>query len=279
MNAPPGTCTGSANQPGRPELAQSSAMDHRQVWCSTAMSPISPASIRVFRSLMRSRVIAWNGMQLTPARSTASTIRSACMTFIAIGFPRRMCLPACAAATVRSCSSDTGAARCTTSTSSRSSTSPFIPARLSLRAPFRTQGGLQPMFSKCVRALLVAIAALVVALPASAQITTASVTGTVKDPQGGVIPGATVSLISETQGTQMSGVFTNNNGDFTIANVRPDRYTLQITMEGFKTLRRTGIVVGAGERTLLGAMTIEVGGLTDTVQVKAESPIVQAESG
>jgi hypothetical protein len=135
------------------------------------------------------------------------------------------------------------------------------------------------MFSKSVRAFALTLAALVVALPASAQITTASVTGTVKDPQGGVIPGATVTLISETQGTQMSDVFTNNNGDFTIANVKPDRYTLQVTMEGFKTLKKSGIVVSSGDRTLLGSMTIEVGGLTDTVQVKAESPIVQAESG
>ncbi len=135
------------------------------------------------------------------------------------------------------------------------------------------------MISKSVKALAAAIAALAVALPAAAQITTASVTGTVKDPQGGVIPGASVTLISETQGTQMPDVFTNTNGDFTFANVKPDRYTLQITMEGFKTMRRTGIIVSSGDRTLLGSMTIEVGGLTDTVQVKAESPIVQAESG
>src|SRR5262245_19925640 len=128
-----------------------------------------------------------------------------------------------------------------------------------------------------------AAAAMALALtwvfPASAQITTASVTGTVKDPQGAVIPGATVTLISETQGTQSSDVFTNNNGDFTFANVKPDRYSLQVTMEGFKTLKKSGIIVSAGDRTILGSMTIEVGGLTDTVQVRAESPIVQSESG
>ena len=105
------------------------------------------------------------------------------------------------------------------------------------------------------------------AVSAAAQLTTGSLAGVVKDAQGGVIPGATVALISETQGTQSSNVFTNTNGDFTFANVKPDRYTLQVTMEGFKTLRKTGIVVSAGERTLLGAMVIEIGGLTDTVQV------------
>ena len=123
------------------------------------------------------------------------------------------------------------------------------------------------MSSKCVKTVVLVVAALAVALPTAAQITTASVTGTVKDPQGGVIPGATVTLISETQGTQSSNVFTNSNGDFTFANVKPDRYTLQVTMEGFKTLKKEGIVVSAGDRTILGSMTIEVGGLTDTVQV------------
>ncbi len=135
------------------------------------------------------------------------------------------------------------------------------------------------MFTKARMVAAAMAFALTSALPASAQITTASVTGTVKDPQGAVIPGATVTLISETQGTQSSDVFTNNNGDFTFANIKPDRYTLQVTMEGFKTLKKSGIIVSAGDRTILGSMTIEVGGLTDTVQVKAESPIVQSESG
>lgn len=135
------------------------------------------------------------------------------------------------------------------------------------------------MLTKVLRTGAAATLALFTTLPVFAQITTASVTGTVKDPQGGIIPGATVTLISETRGTQLSDVFTNNNGDFTFANVSPDRYTVQVTMAGFKTLKRTGIVVSAGDRTLLGSLAIEVGGLTDTVQVKAESPIVQSQTG
>ena len=70
------------------------------------------------------------------------------------------------------------------------------------------------------------VALCAAAVPASAQITTGSVAGTVKDPQGGVIPGAPVTLISETRGTQLSAVFTNANGDFSFVNVPPDRYTL-----------------------------------------------------
>src|SRR3954465_1979705 len=135
------------------------------------------------------------------------------------------------------------------------------------------------MFSKCLRLAALALVAVGTATSVTAQVTTGSIAGTVKDPQGGVIPGATVTLISETRGTQLSDVFTNENGDFTFPNVSPDRYTLQVTMEGFKTLKRTGVIISAGDRTSIGTLAIEVGGLTDTVQVRAESPIVQARSG
>jgi carboxypeptidase family protein len=117
------------------------------------------------------------------------------------------------------------------------------------------------------------------AVPASAQITTGSVAGTVKDPQGGVIPGAPVTLISETRGTQLSDVFTNANGDFSFVNVPPDRYSLQVSMTGFKTAKRTGINVSAGDRALVGVIAIEVGGLSETIQVTSEAALVNTQSG
>ena len=50
-------------------------------------------------------------------------------------------------------------------------------------------------------------------------------------------------------------------------------------MDGFKTLKRSGIAVSAGDRVGVGTLTIEVGGLTETVSVKAEAPLVQTQSG
>ena len=97
---------------------------------------------------------------------------------------------------------------------------------------------------RIVRALAIALTALTVtALPASAQITTGSVAGSVKDAQGGVIPGATATLISETKNTRSSPVVTGVQGDFVFINVAPDTYTLEISMPSFKTLKRTGIPV------------------------------------
>jgi len=128
-----------------------------------------------------------------------------------------------------------------------------------------------------VAAVVLTVFAL--AAPAAAQLTTGTVSGTVRDPQAGVIPGATVTLISERRGTRLPDAITNADGDFVFANVPPDTYTLQITMEGFKALRRGGIAVSAGDRVGLGTLTIEIGGLTETVLVTAESPLVQTQSG
>jgi hypothetical protein len=132
------------------------------------------------------------------------------------------------------------------------------------------------------RALATLIAGLVIAsisvLPAGAQLTTASVNGTVKDTQGAVIPGATVTLISETLGTHLADVFTNEYGDFVFADVRPDRYIVQVSLPGFKTSRQGGVVVSAGDHVALGAVVIEVGAASETVTVQSEVALVQTQS-
>jgi hypothetical protein len=126
-------------------------------------------------------------------------------------------------------------------------------------------------------AAVVAFATL--AGPASAQITTGTVTGTVHDAQGGVVPGATVTLISETKQTKTAPVVTNEAGDYVFPNVTPDVYTVEVTMDGFKTLRRAGVQVSGGDRVAVGNQTLEVGGASETVNVTAEAAIVQSQSG
>jgi hypothetical protein len=115
-------------------------------------------------------------------------------------------------------------------------------------------------------------------LPAAAQITTGTVTGTVRDPQGGVIPGATVVLISESRGTRLAPVVTNATGDFVVPNVTADTYTVEVTLESFKTVRRTGITVSGADRVGVPAIVLEPGALTETVNVTAEAAIVQSQS-
>src|SRR3954465_12678476 len=113
---------------------------------------------------------------------------------------------------------------------------------------------------------------------ASAQITTGSLAGTVRDGQGGVIPGATVILTSETQATKSSPVVTDESGDFVFVNLRADTYTIEVSMPSFSTLKRSGVQVSPGERVSVGQLQIEVGGTTEVVDVKAEAPLVQSSS-
>ncbi len=79
---------------------------------------------------------------------------------------------------------------------------------------------------------------LAVAAPLAAQTTSASVSGQVKDTQGGVLPGSTVTLTSRTQAFSLSTT-TDAEGRFVFPIVRPDLYALRVTMQGFKTLERT----------------------------------------
>jgi hypothetical protein len=122
---------------------------------------------------------------------------------------------------------------------------------------------------------LVALAAS----PLRAQVTTGTVYGTIKDAQGGVVPGATLVLISETRGTLTAPVVSNASGDYVFPNVAADTYTLDVTMSGFKNLKRPGLNVSAGDRVAVPALTLEIGGKTETVEVTAQAPVIQAQSG
>src|SRR5215470_12728308 len=80
-----------------------------------------------------------------------------------------------------------------------------------------------------------------------AQTTSASVSGSVKDSQGGVLPGATVTLKSHTQANVLTAT-TDSEGRFLFPIVRPDSYSLRISMAGFKTVERSNVVVNANDK-------------------------------
>jgi Carboxypeptidase regulatory-like domain len=108
--------------------------------------------------------------------------------------------------------------------------------------------------------------------------TTGTVTGTVKDAQGAVIPGATVSLISEARGTSIDAQ-SAANGDFVFTNVTGDKYTVKVTLQGFKVTERKGVSVSPGDRVVVGSLIVEVGSLEETVTVSGEAPMIQSQTG
>ena len=123
------------------------------------------------------------------------------------------------------------------------------------------------------------VALLFSAASATAQITTGTVLGTVKDSTGGVVPGATVVLISESRGTKSVPSVTNATGDYVFPNVTADTYTVEVTMDGFRTVKRPGIKASGGDRVTVPALTLEPGGAEETVNVTSEAPLIQASSG
>ena len=58
----------------------------------------------------------------------------------------------------------------------------------------------------------------------------------------------------------------------------PDVYTVEVTMDSFKTVRRTGVRVSGGDRIGVPAVTLEAGGVAETVNVSAEAMLVQSQS-
>jgi hypothetical protein len=94
-----------------------------------------------------------------------------------------------------------------------------------------------------------------------------------------VIPGATVILISETRGTRSAPAITNEVGLYVFPNVTPGTYTLEVTMDAFKTVQRKGVTVTGGDRVGIPLITLEAGALSETVTVVGEAAMIQSQSG
>ena len=125
--------------------------------------------------------------------------------------------------------------------------------------------------------LAVALVALAAPLsPAWAQLETGRISGTVADPQGGVVPGVTVTAKSVNTGATRETV-SDTNGAYLIANVSPDTYEVTFMLTGFKTAaRRVTVSVGA---TAAADVKLEVGALTEAVSVVAVPEIIDTRTG
>lgn len=122
---------------------------------------------------------------------------------------------------------------------------------------------------------MVALLWLAMSVPAIAQMINGTLTGTVKDSQGGIIPGASVTIISESRATSAAPVLTNERGEFVVPNIVADVYTIQVEVPSFKTLKRQGVQVPAGSRIEVGTLTLEVGGGNEVVTVQADAAQVR----
>jgi hypothetical protein len=116
---------------------------------------------------------------------------------------------------------------------------------------------------------------LFAALPLEAQETRGNINGTVRDAQG-VVPGATVTIVNV--GTNLTQeVVTNSSGYFEVPLLAAGTYRASVSMPGFKALTQSGIVLSVGQ-TLSLDLQLEVGQVTETVEVSARAPLLDTTS-
>jgi hypothetical protein len=125
--------------------------------------------------------------------------------------------------------------------------------------------------------VLCAFACLISAISAFGQAGVGTITGTINDPAGAVVAGATVVAKNIETGIQYQGASTAT-GNYTITQLPPGPYQITVTVRGFKTYTRSGLTVQVAQVVPLD-IALEVGSSTETVTVQAEATLLKTESG
>ncbi len=116
------------------------------------------------------------------------------------------------------------------------------------------------------------VLAAMVSGAAAAQGISGTITGTVKDAQGGVLPGVTVTLRNQASGVTRTTV-TEGDGTYRFPALNPGRFTVTAELSGFSTLeaRDIEITIGLG---LTQDFTMQVQALAETITVHGQAPVV-----
>ena len=109
------------------------------------------------------------------------------------------------------------------------------------------------------------------------QTSSGSISGTVFDPTGAVIPNAQVRLLGTETGDLVRSLTTDGAGGFTAPLLRPSTYTVEASAQGFKTLKRTGIVLRVDD-TLSLRLTLDPGATTESINVTASAELLEEKT-
>jgi hypothetical protein len=121
-------------------------------------------------------------------------------------------------------------------------------------------------------ALLAALLAWPLASVATAQVTSATIVGTITDSSGGALPGVTVTAKNVETGFTRT-VPTDAVGAYRLEFLPIGQYSVEVVLEGFKTVTRSGIVLNVNDTVKID-VALEVGGVSETVTVAGEAPVV-----
>jgi hypothetical protein len=130
----------------------------------------------------------------------------------------------------------------------------------------------------CLFLILTATFSLVPAL--RAQVTSGTIFGSVQDPTGALIPTATIRATELSKGITRTAT-ASSTGTFSLPNLPPGNYTLDVTAPGFGTLSKSGVILNAADNLNAGIFTLKIGTTASSVTVTADNGQlqVQANSG
>lgn len=118
--------------------------------------------------------------------------------------------------------------------------------------------------------------ALVFTIPAQAQVAAAELSGTVTDTSGALIPN--VKVVATNAGTRFAReTVTNASGSWVMTLLPPGNYSVSAEGAGFQRLVRTGIDLQVNQRATLN-LSLEVGAITQTMEVTAAAPLLDSQS-
>ena len=108
---------------------------------------------------------------------------------------------------------------------------------------------------------------------ALAQVNTGTISGTVHDPSGAVLPGANVVIQNQDTGLSRT-VTTNAAGRYSAPALGLGNYQVTVQVQGFQSQVHSGIMLTVGREAVVD-FTLTVGAVTQTVQVTGEAPVVE----
>ena len=114
------------------------------------------------------------------------------------------------------------------------------------------------------------------AIVAAGQTQFASVRGMVEDASGAVVPQAALTLTNIEQDRPWQ-TKTNESGAYVFQQIPPGRYRLQAEAQGFKRIARDGLILQVAQVVEIN-LTLELGAVTETVQVKGDAPLLDTAS-
>jgi len=126
------------------------------------------------------------------------------------------------------------------------------------------------------RTLLLLLLISVSCLSGFGQRITGTIEGRVTDPSGAVLPGVEITVTNEqTQQTRTS--ITNELGLYNVPLLQPDLYSVRVSLPGFKSELRRGIVVEV-DRNARVDVALQVGNVAESVEVTADAPLIQTDT-